>query len=291
VKKLLIPICCLIAFSSIAQNVGIGITSPGARLHVANGSSGYAGGYFPGAIIEGAGSSYLNFLTPNNQESGVLFGKTINAADCGIVFNNPGSPDGLQFRTGGNNTSMTITAGGRVGINTSSPTEMLEVSGNTKASAYKYSTPKIHYYSVPPASFQPRQSSDALRIWYNEVYYTSAGILGEIFAPVHLPDRATVISFTVYYEDASPTVDFEVSLYGVQHSGVVGFPVAILLSSGSPGNTSGTINLTTPELILNNSNTYFIIGRPVTGTSLVPWPTSSLKLRSAVIAYTLSEAQ
>ena len=89
-------------------NVGIGTVNPGAKFHVASGSSGYAGGYFPGMILEGNGAAYFNFLAPNNYESGVLFGKASDIVSGGIIYNNPGNPNSLQLRTNGNITRMII---------------------------------------------------------------------------------------------------------------------------------------------------------------------------------------
>jgi hypothetical protein len=104
-----------------AQNVGIGTNTPGATLHVVSGPSGYAGGYFPGAILEGSGNTYFNFLTPAASEAGFLFGRPGDAAHGGIVYNNTGTPNGLQFRTGGNLTRMVINPEGKVGIGTTAP--------------------------------------------------------------------------------------------------------------------------------------------------------------------------
>jgi hypothetical protein len=93
-------------------NTGIGTISPGTRLHVMNGSSGYAGGYFPGITLEGSGNTYFDFLAPAGNESGVLFGKPTDAAAGGIVYNNAGNPNSLDFRTNGNVTRMLIYGNG-----------------------------------------------------------------------------------------------------------------------------------------------------------------------------------
>jgi len=97
-------------------NTGIGTMDPQARLHVSNGSSGYSGGYFPGAIIEGSGDTYLSFLTPDFYEKGILFGKVSNIASGGIIYNGVGQPNGFQFRTNDNTTKMVIDQTGNVGI-------------------------------------------------------------------------------------------------------------------------------------------------------------------------------
>jgi hypothetical protein len=73
-------------------NMGIGTTNPQAKLHVFNGSSGYIGGYFPGALVEGPGNTYFNLATPAFSESGLLFGNSLDLASGGIVYNNVNTP-------------------------------------------------------------------------------------------------------------------------------------------------------------------------------------------------------
>jgi hypothetical protein len=113
-------------------NLGIGTTSPAAKLHITNGSSGYSGFYFPGAVIEGSTNTYLNFLTPDGSESAVLFGKASDAASGGIVYNNAGNPNGLQFRTNGNANRMVITNTGNTGIGNSNPSYLLDLNGRMR---------------------------------------------------------------------------------------------------------------------------------------------------------------
>ncbi|GDX98139.1 hypothetical protein LBMAG48_05430 [Phycisphaerae bacterium] len=92
------------------------------------GSNAYAPG--SGIILNSSASSYLNLLAPNNAETGVLFGKPAGgAANAGIVHNNTGTLDGLQFRTGGNNTRMILNAAGRMGVGNTDPQELVDVSG------------------------------------------------------------------------------------------------------------------------------------------------------------------
>jgi len=93
-------------------NTGIGTSAPGTRLHVVSGASGYVGGNFPGITLEGSGNTYINILSPNSSETAVLFGKASDAAAGGIVYNNAGNLNSLDFRTNGNITRMLIYGNG-----------------------------------------------------------------------------------------------------------------------------------------------------------------------------------
>jgi hypothetical protein len=112
----LLNLITFVCFICNAQNIGIGTTNPGAKLHISSGLSGYSGGYFPGVITENNTNTYLNFLTPNIAESGILFGNVSNASSGGIIYNNVGNSNALQFRTNGNITRMIIDNSGRVGM-------------------------------------------------------------------------------------------------------------------------------------------------------------------------------
>ncbi len=93
-------------------NTGFGTSAPGTRLHVVSGASGYVGGNFPGFTLEGNSNTYINILSPNSSETAVLFGKASDAAAGGIVYNNAGNLNSLDFRTNGNVTRMLIYGNG-----------------------------------------------------------------------------------------------------------------------------------------------------------------------------------
>lgn len=101
--------------------VGIGTNNPLARLHIQLGATGYSGGFLPGIVMESNNNTYLNFMTFNSNESGVVFGNIANVTSGGIIYNNSGNPNGLQFRTNGNLNRVVIDNAGRVGIGTLSP--------------------------------------------------------------------------------------------------------------------------------------------------------------------------
>jgi hypothetical protein len=108
-------------------DVGIGTVNPGTRLHIVQGASGFAGGYFQGMALEGNANTYFNLLSPNSSETGILFGKASNAAHGGIIYNNAGHPNGMEFRTNGNLTKMVLLDNGRLGVGVLDPTFLFDV--------------------------------------------------------------------------------------------------------------------------------------------------------------------
>ena len=105
----------ILFFTSQAQNTGIGITTPRAKLHVFGGASGNTTPFSP-MVVEGSLNTYINILAPDFIETGILFGNATDAANGGIVYNNASSPNGLQFRTNGNITRMIMSNIGDIGI-------------------------------------------------------------------------------------------------------------------------------------------------------------------------------
>jgi hypothetical protein len=107
--------------------VGIGTTSPEQNLHIFKGeSNGAAANTDSSLILENNSNTYVQFLTPSSNESGLLFGDTDNDAGA-ITYSH--STDALSFRVNANS-RMTILSSGNVGIGTTGPTDKLEVNGN-----------------------------------------------------------------------------------------------------------------------------------------------------------------
>lgn len=117
-----------------AGNFGIGGIPDFPRLLVKDGSAGTAF-HRTGLAMEANKSAYINIITPSSNESGVLFGTSNDPASGGIVYNNPGTPNGMQFRTNGNNTRMVLTSLGRLGIGNFDPGYILDVNGRMRIRA------------------------------------------------------------------------------------------------------------------------------------------------------------
>ncbi len=111
-------------------NVGIGIVNPIVKLHAFKGS---AGGSLPfgDVAIEGTNSAYFSTLTPDNAESGIIFGINSNNLSGNIIYNNAGTKKGFQFRTYDNSPRMIIDSTGKVGIGTLIPVAPLSFPGST----------------------------------------------------------------------------------------------------------------------------------------------------------------
>jgi hypothetical protein len=108
------------------QFVGIGTTAPDTRLHVMASDASASSNSGAIATFERAGAGYLQLLTPDANESGLLFGLTSNSVSGGIIYN-VGGDNAMRLRTGGNNTRIIIDSAGLVGINTTTPNTTLNV--------------------------------------------------------------------------------------------------------------------------------------------------------------------
>lgn len=111
-------------------SVGVGTEAPEAKLHVKDGDAGVTPNSNSRLIVERSDSTFINILTPETDQSGVLFGNPEDgSAAGGVVYNSSNSRGGMQFRVSGNSAKMTIVANGDVGIGTTAPTARLHVNG------------------------------------------------------------------------------------------------------------------------------------------------------------------
>jgi len=117
-------------------NVGIGTTSPDNMLHVQKGSAGTVTGHTNAPlVVENDTNAYINILTPDASERGIIFGEASSNNVGGVVYNGAATPDGLQIRTNGNINRMVVDATGNVGIGTTSPAHPLHMGSGAHCTA------------------------------------------------------------------------------------------------------------------------------------------------------------
>jgi hypothetical protein len=111
--------------ATATTSVGIGVNTPGARLHVRR--NGASGGTFianPSMIIEDNTQSYVQLSNPTNSENGILSGSAVSTIRSGIVF---GIDSAMFLRTGGNINRMLINNNGYVGVGTTAPNPLTQL--------------------------------------------------------------------------------------------------------------------------------------------------------------------
>jgi hypothetical protein len=92
--------------------------------------------------------TFLHFLTPNPNASGILFGNPAVSVDASIRYNSTSSRE-LAFRTA-NSVRMTITSNGFVAIGAVTPTGLLHVAGNAYATAFLPSSDRNLKENIAP---------------------------------------------------------------------------------------------------------------------------------------------
>ena len=112
--------------------VGIGTYNPERLLHVREGISGATSNANAIGVFERDNHAYLNILTPGANESGVLFGNPSSNAAGGVLYNS-NMPNGLEFRTNGNQFQVSIDSTGRMGIGSNDPSAPLTIRARSTA--------------------------------------------------------------------------------------------------------------------------------------------------------------
>jgi hypothetical protein len=107
-------------YNNNSGNVGIGVTSPSAQLHLSKNLAIDNSSSNNGSLTDGA----------------LTFGFGVSGEGIASKRTSGGNQYGLDFYTNSTN-RMAITLGGNVGIGTTAPTEKLEVSGKTKTTTFQ----------------------------------------------------------------------------------------------------------------------------------------------------------
>jgi hypothetical protein len=121
--------------SGVQGRVGVSQSafSPLALMHIRNGASGV--GATPSntlLALENNGQAFISLLTPNGTARGIFFSEASDNDAGGIVYD-AAVADGLEFRTNGNTTRVTIDA-----------------SGNTRLGGVGTTDTLLHLYGAAP---------------------------------------------------------------------------------------------------------------------------------------------
>ncbi len=123
-------------------NVGVGTTSPTVPLEVI------------GTIKPKTGSGYTNYVQQSGFESQLTFSTYSN--------NESSFPSAIKFSPSGTE-AVRIDNAGRVGIGTTSPSDLLEIDGGSSSSFIQFTSPNTHYSGI---RFGDPESTTAGRIQY-----------------------------------------------------------------------------------------------------------------------------
>jgi hypothetical protein len=263
-------------------SLGVGVLEPAARLHVRNGLAFTTPNPNSTMVMETANGGYFSLITQDDRETGLLFGNSVGGAeDAGIIYNNPGTPSGLEFRTGGNVTQMTISGTGVVNI----PGTL--VSANTVVQDVQYATPKITFATITPADFRVASIvSSTVSLGFGEYATIPSGFVSDqLTAGVNLPNGAVVTQVIVWMYDNSAVKNLTAQL--VQVDQFTRF--ATIRGTGTSG-TSSILNQgidCTPlgNFTINNENSFYRI--VVSTANNQPWD-GNLGVAGVRIEYEMS---
>lgn len=201
-----------------------------------------------------------------------------------ITHINFGPNEDTYIRAGrnGRNVILNDIVGGRVGVGTDSPTEMLDVNGVIRAQQYKYSTPKTSYCSINPTAFSSMDGTFNVTRLANYGAFLNAVTGVPLVAPVNLPHNARIIRFTAHYYDNSTSQDLSIRLNSIHVSNIRIF-LADITSSGNPGSSSSSHTMN--QVVDNQQYSYHIEVVPAGGWQGNP----NLQVIKITIEYTLDE--
>ncbi|PCI94372.1 MAG: hypothetical protein COB15_14355 [Flavobacteriales bacterium] len=215
-----------------AGNFGIGTSTPTRKLEVNDNSTNSA------VLIQQTGSGQaLHVYSATSSSLQNVF--EVSSFGAGIGFN--------------------VMGDGKVGVGTSSPSQELHVVGNTTSDDYLYNTPKVHYLNVSNKAFNLAQRNSGLHMselgnYYRYIQNGTVGTQGYMYAPVNLPDGATITNVEANIYDTDAPYDATIRLIYFNPSG----PSASVVTGGSltSSGSSGYQTLTSVALHTVNNSTY-----------------------------------
>ncbi len=153
----------------------------------------------------------------------------------------------------------------RVGINDITPAEALDVNGVAQATSFRFRTPRTDALAVAAVNFVPEPGVTTVNYTSSGyMYLANAAIAGAgLYAPVVLPDGASITGLTCYQYDNSAN-DIITSTASLRYRTSLSTTATEIAAAASP--TSGTSTsirtFTAPAFaahIVNTDNQYFLV--------------------------------
>ncbi len=256
--KTIALVACAMSLAQLqAQNVGIGTTTPVAKLEVRHASS--------------VGSPTMSLY------------ETSPAGYPRLQFRNAGSANYFEIsaalNTGNDATSRLV-------FSRANGEELFAITGdgNVIANAFQYRSSKTFTYSISGADFRPVSGAESITVMnYAAGAYMNNGYAGMV-APVHLPQGATITSINVYFYDNSGVMDLQTTLYYGDNLSISGV-MASVISTGTPGNSLTSTSSISNASIDNQNRYYYVKAQSSSGT----WTDFTLRIAWVRINYMLGE--
>jgi hypothetical protein len=206
----------------------------------------------------------------------------IGGLEIGVLGYSAGGSTGDNYGLWGESNGIGIRAEG--GILAGDFVGDVDVSGDLTTDRVTYTTPRTHYYTVSDGDFYSALGTPFSTSFGNGGTYMTVAGTQVLAAGLHLPDGAVITSFRAYVDDqAAGNLSITISRLSLSGNGFT--TVASVNSSGTPG-LANYVDSTISFAVVNNQTNAYHVRVFSTG-----WPgNSSLKIKGAVVSYTISEA-
>jgi hypothetical protein len=254
-------------------------------------------------FINRAGPDAVSGSSPDPMLSVTQIGNGV-----AVVGHNFGEGDGVQGLADGNGTGVFGYSDGGYGghfiggfgealhvdgwttmngnLTVSGSVEMggaLTISSEVEAERVTYHTPHTHTFAVGSEGFVPGSNVDYVNAYGNGGAYIEASGFHALVAPVHLPHKAVVTRFEVFFYDGSSN-DMTVCLKQQNLWGGGYWDLAEVSSSGTSGYCS-RIDEEIDSAVIDNTRYGYCVYAYTSA-----WDGDNLRIKGAVITYTISEA-